>query len=78
MCRALVMPLGRRHGDTELYDHLWRSVVAFDTADAVTARLRRSGFAGVRVLPLPGWQTGITHTFVAHVPGAADTAEECA
>ncbi|GAA2944939.1 class I SAM-dependent DNA methyltransferase [Streptomyces enissocaesilis] len=71
VCKALVMPLGRRHGDTALYDHLWRSVVAFDTADAFAARLRGTGFAGVRTLPLPGWQTGITHTFVAHTPGTA-------
>lgn len=64
VCRAVILPLGTATGDRELYRHLWRSVAAFDTAPAFGARLGRAGFAGVRVLPLPGWQTGITHTFV--------------
>ncbi|NEB09990.1 class I SAM-dependent methyltransferase, partial [Streptomyces coelicoflavus] len=62
VCRAVILPLGTATGDRELYRHLWRSVAAFDTAPAFGARLGRAGFAGVRVLPLPGWQTGITHT----------------
>ena len=47
---------------------LWRSVVDFDTAGAFGQRLARAGFRDVRVLPLPGWQTGITYTFTGRVP----------
>ncbi|MEU5416503.1 class I SAM-dependent methyltransferase [Streptomyces clavifer] len=65
VCGAVVLPAGRLAGDAGLYDHLRRSVVGFDTAPAFAGRLRRAGFSSVRVLPLPGWQTGITHTFVA-------------
>ncbi|MFF5973934.1 class I SAM-dependent methyltransferase [Streptomyces sp. NPDC012769] len=65
---GVVLPWGRRHGDEALYRHLWRSVLDFDTADGFADRLRRAGFTGVRVLPQPGWQTGITHTFVATRP----------
>jgi ubiquinone/menaquinone biosynthesis C-methylase UbiE len=68
VCRGLVTPLGSAYGDGALYRHLWRSVVGFDTAAAFGKRLSRAGFAEVRVLPLPGWQTGITHTFVGRVP----------
>ncbi|MDQ0785488.1 ubiquinone/menaquinone biosynthesis C-methylase UbiE [Streptomyces sp. B3I7] len=68
VCRGFVTPLGRACGDGTLYRHLWRSVVDFDTAGAFGQRLARAGFAEVRVLPLPGWQTGITHTFVGRVP----------
>ncbi|MCZ7457220.1 class I SAM-dependent methyltransferase [Streptomyces sp. WMMC940] len=70
VCRGLVLPVARCSGDGSLYEHLWRSVVRFDTADAFAARMERAGFVGVRVLPLPGWHTGITHTFVARVPAA--------
>ncbi|MFI8825721.1 methyltransferase domain-containing protein [Streptomyces sp. NPDC053431] len=65
---TVVLPWGRRHGDGALYRHLYRSVLDFDTAGAFADRLRRAGFADVRVLPQPGWQTGITHTFVATRP----------
>ncbi|MEU6622748.1 class I SAM-dependent methyltransferase [Streptomyces litmocidini] len=65
---AVVLPWGRSHGDGALYRHLWRSVLDFDTAGAFAARIRRAGFTDVRVLPQPGWQTGITHTFVATRP----------
>ncbi|WP_404961681.1 class I SAM-dependent methyltransferase [Streptomyces sp. 147326] len=64
VCRAVIMPLGRAGGDSGLYEHLWRSVLCFDTAAEFAARMRGAGFTDVRVLPLPGWQTGITHTFV--------------
>ncbi|MDJ0381973.1 class I SAM-dependent methyltransferase [Streptomyces sp. G-G2] len=64
VCRAVILPLGRAGGDTELYEHLWRSVLGFDTAGVFAQRMRAAGFTDVRVLPLPGWQTGITHTFV--------------
>ncbi|MEU6313344.1 class I SAM-dependent methyltransferase [Streptomyces sp. NPDC047014] len=65
VCRGLVQPAATLLGDGPLYRHLWRSVVGFDRADQFTARIRRAGFHRVRALPLPGWQTGITHTFVA-------------
>ncbi|AXK32736.1 methyltransferase domain-containing protein [Streptomyces armeniacus] len=68
VCRGLLVPVARCSGDGPLYEHLWRSVVDFDTAGAFAARMTHAGFAGVRVLPLPGWQTGIAHTFVAHLP----------
>ncbi|GHA01707.1 methyltransferase domain-containing protein [Streptomyces echinoruber] len=69
VCRGVVLPLGAVSGNRHLYDHLWRSVVEFDTAPAFAARLARAGFGQVRVLPLPGWQTGIAHTFLARRPG---------
>ncbi|MEV7993773.1 class I SAM-dependent methyltransferase [Streptomyces sp. NPDC086077] len=72
VCKGLVLPVARRTGDDALYAHLWRSVVDFDTASAFAARLERTGFAAVRTLPLTGWQTGITHTFVARVPTARE------
>ncbi|WP_338674280.1 class I SAM-dependent methyltransferase [Streptomyces sp. SCSIO 30461] len=68
VCRGVVLPVARRSGDAALYEHLWRSVVDFDTADEFARRMRRAGFADVRVLPLSGWHTGITHTFVGRVP----------
>ncbi|MET9255559.1 methyltransferase domain-containing protein [Streptomyces sp. NPDC003717] len=63
VCRGVVLPLGTATGNGDLYRHLWHSVASFDAAPAFGERLRRAGFTGVRVLPLPGWQTGITHTF---------------
>ncbi|MEU8682754.1 class I SAM-dependent methyltransferase [Streptomyces sp. NPDC048611] len=70
VCGGILRPAGRLAGDAGLYRHLWRSVLAFDTAAEFTGRLRRAGFRQVRALPLPGWQTGITHTFVAAAAGA--------
>ncbi|MFH0520026.1 methyltransferase domain-containing protein [Streptomyces sp. M41] len=65
VCRGVVQPAATVLGDGELYRHLWRSVVRFDTADRFSRRVRAAGFEQVRALPLPGWQTGITHTFLA-------------
>ncbi|MGW4597700.1 class I SAM-dependent methyltransferase [Streptomyces sp. NPDC004457] len=65
VCRGLVQPVASVLGDGGLYRHLWRSVVEFDTVDRLAARVRTAGFERVRTLPLPGWQTGITHTVVA-------------
>ncbi|MFJ9112272.1 class I SAM-dependent methyltransferase [Streptomyces sp. NPDC102283] len=64
VCSLIIQPAGRLAGDADLYRHLRDSVARFDTAPAFAQRLRRAGFADVHVLPLPGWQTGITHTFV--------------
>ncbi|MHC5264020.1 class I SAM-dependent methyltransferase [Streptomyces sp. UC4497] len=68
VCAGL-LPVTTALGDGALYRHLWRSVVEFDTADQFARRTARAGFTHVRVLPLPGWQTGITHTVVGQTPG---------
>ncbi|MFJ8074364.1 class I SAM-dependent methyltransferase [Streptomyces sp. NPDC096176] len=68
VCRGVIIPAGTLTGDRELYRHLRRSVLAFDTAPAFAARLTRAGFPFVRVLPVGGWQTGIVHTFLAGAP----------
>ncbi|MFJ8142906.1 methyltransferase domain-containing protein [Streptomyces sp. NPDC096013] len=65
VCGGIVLPVATALGDGRLYRHLWRSVVEFDTADQFAGRVRAAGFDLVRTLPLPGWQAGITHTFVA-------------
>ncbi|CAL9633032.1 class I SAM-dependent methyltransferase [Streptomyces pilosus] len=66
--RGIVQPAAGALGDGELYRHLRRSVLEFDTAGRFAARLRAAGFDAVRALPMPGWQTGITHTFVGRRP----------
>ncbi|MGW4025381.1 class I SAM-dependent methyltransferase [Streptomyces sp. NPDC005009] len=68
VCRGIVQPAATVLGDAGLYRHLRRSVVEFDTAGRFADRLRAAGFEAVRALPLPGWQTGITHTFVGRRP----------
>ncbi|MEU0334408.1 methyltransferase domain-containing protein [Streptomyces sp. NPDC006193] len=70
VCRGVVQPAAALLGDGVLYRHLWRSVVEFDTAGGFADRVRAAGFRDVRVLPLPGWQTGIAHTFTARRAGA--------
>ncbi|NBM17651.1 class I SAM-dependent methyltransferase [Streptomyces sp. GC420] len=74
VCRAVVVPAGTLTGDRELYRHLWRSVVGFDTAGEFAARVRRAGFDRVRVAPMPGWQTGIVHTVVGRATAAGGAA----
>lgn len=64
VCGGLVLPVASALGDGRLYRHLWRSVTEFDTVDRFADRVRAAGFDRVRALPLPGWQTGITHTVV--------------
>ncbi|MET7933128.1 class I SAM-dependent methyltransferase [Streptomyces sp. NPDC005322] len=73
VCRAIVQPAGSLTGDRGLYRHLWRSVVEFDTAPALGARIRRAGFTQVRVVPMPGWQTGVVHTVLGRVPNREET-----
>jgi ubiquinone/menaquinone biosynthesis C-methylase UbiE len=68
VCGGLVLPVATLLGDGPLYRHLRRSVLEFDTAAALGRRVLLAGFERVRVLPLPGWQTGITHTVVARRP----------
>ncbi|MGY0019913.1 methyltransferase domain-containing protein [Streptomyces sp. cg35] len=67
VCAGL-LPVTTALGDGALYRHLWRSVIEFDTADGFAHRLTAAGLVRVRILPLPGWQTGITHTIVGQVP----------
>jgi ubiquinone/menaquinone biosynthesis C-methylase UbiE len=64
VCRAVVVPAGTLTGNGGLYRHLHGSVRAFDTAPRFAERMAAAGFTGVRVLPMPGWQTGIVHTFL--------------
>ncbi|MEU0173377.1 class I SAM-dependent methyltransferase [Streptomyces massasporeus] len=71
VCQGVIIPAGTLTGDRALYRHLWHSVLDFDTAAEFTGRLTRAGFTGARALPLAGWQTGITHTFVATAGEAA-------
>ncbi|MFI0901735.1 methyltransferase domain-containing protein [Streptomyces sp. NPDC020983] len=74
VCKGVVQPAGTLTGNRALYRHLWRSVVAFDTAPAFAARLARAGFTRTRVLPVAGWQTGVVHTVLAGRPaGPRDT-----
>ncbi|MEV5775703.1 class I SAM-dependent methyltransferase [Streptomyces antimycoticus] len=65
VCRGVVQPVATLLGDGPLYRHLCRSVLEFDTAGRFARRLGTAGFDRIRALPLPGWQTGIAHTFVA-------------
>ncbi|MGN9814995.1 class I SAM-dependent methyltransferase [Streptomyces sp. SD11] len=74
VCRGVIIPAGTFSGDRDLYRHLWRSVLDFDTVPDFTDRLRGTGFSAVRALPVAGWQTGITHTFLAR-EGSATAAE---
>ncbi|MEU3512309.1 class I SAM-dependent methyltransferase [Streptomyces longwoodensis] len=74
VCGGLVLPVATLLGDGPLYRHLWHSVLAFDTVGALARRVAAAGFERVRVLPLPGWQAGITHTVVARrAPRGRDT-----
>jgi len=74
VCGGFVLPVATAFGDGGLYRHLWRSVMEFDRVGDFAARVSSAGFGDVRVLPLPGWQTGITHTVVARRPGTAGEA----
>jgi ubiquinone/menaquinone biosynthesis C-methylase UbiE len=72
VCWGIVIPLAVAHrGGTGLYRHLWRSVAEFDDAPAFANRLVAAGFDGVRFATVPGWQSGIEHTFLATRPASA-------
>ncbi|WP_156184885.1 class I SAM-dependent methyltransferase [Allosalinactinospora lopnorensis] len=73
---GVIIPLGRvRTGRADLYRYLWRSVLDFDGAAALRRRMRAAGLENVRTVPLPGWQRGITHTFLGRVPERAADGE---
>jgi ubiquinone/menaquinone biosynthesis C-methylase UbiE len=69
VCWGIIIPAGWRHTrDTTLYQHLWRSVLAFDGASQFRNRLREAGFTAVHSETVPGWQRKIVHTFLADAP----------
>ena len=75
VCWSVIIPLGwALSGRADLYRYLWRGVVEFDGVRQLTARMRTAGLRDIRVLPLPGWQTGITHTFLARRAYEEETA----
>jgi ubiquinone/menaquinone biosynthesis C-methylase UbiE len=73
VCWSVIIPMGRwRTGSSDLYRYLWRSVLDFDGATTLTARMRDAGFDDVRVQTVPGWQQHIVHTFLGRRPGDPD------
>lgn len=42
-----------------LFTYLWRSVLEFDSDEALRARLAAAGFVDVGQRPVPGWQRGM-------------------
>lgn len=65
VCWGVIIPMGRlRTGSAGLYRYLWRSVLDFDGVEALTTRMRATGFQDVRVQTVPGWQQHIVHTFL--------------
>ncbi len=65
VCWAVIIPAGRvRTGDAALYRYLRRSVNSFDGAVQFRDRLQRNGFVNVHSATMPGWQSGIVHTFL--------------
>ncbi|MEV0026402.1 methyltransferase domain-containing protein [Streptomyces atroolivaceus] len=75
VCRGVIVPVGTLTGNRELYHHLWRSVLTFDTAPVFAQRMTRAGFPFVRTVPVSGWQAGIVHVFLAR-RGAGSTGPE--
>lgn len=70
VCWGVIIPLARiRSGRAALYRYLWRSVLRFDRAAALVARLHRVGFTTVRAEAMPGWERSIVHTVVARHGG---------
>ena len=69
VCWGIIIPSGwRQTGDTTLYRHLWRSVLAFDGVRQFRHRLRDAGFTAVYSETMPGWETNIAHTFLGDAP----------
>jgi ubiquinone/menaquinone biosynthesis C-methylase UbiE len=69
VCWSAVIPAGRAlAGGADLFRYLWRSVLEFDGRSALLDRMREAGLGSVAAAPLPGWQYGITHTFVGRRP----------
>jgi hypothetical protein len=69
VCWSVIIPAGKVvTGRAGLYRYLWRSVLRFDTADALAARLRGHGLVDTQIATMPGWERGIVHTVVARRP----------
>jgi ubiquinone/menaquinone biosynthesis C-methylase UbiE len=69
VCWGIIIPAGWwRTRDTTLYRHLWRSVLSFDGAGRLQARMRDAGFTGVRSEAMPGWERNVVHTFLGEAP----------
>ena len=69
VCWSVIIPVGKLvTGRAGLYRYLWRSVLRFDTVDALAARLRRHGLADTEITSMPSWERGIVHTVVARRP----------
>jgi ubiquinone/menaquinone biosynthesis C-methylase UbiE len=66
VCWSVIIPAGTVvTGRAGLYRYLWRSVLQFDTVDALAARLCRHGLVDTSIETMPGWERGIVHTVVA-------------
>ena len=66
VCWSVIIPAGKVvTGRAGLYRYLWRSVLRFDTVDALAARLGRHGLVDPQIATMPGWERGIVHTVVA-------------
>ena len=69
VCWSVIIPVGKLvTGRAGLYRYLWRSVLRFDTVDALAARLRRHGLVDTEITSMPRWERGIVHTVVARRP----------
>lgn len=69
VCWTVIIPAGALvTRDPGLYRYLWDSVRGFDGARAFEARMGRAGFTDLRTQTMPGWQSGIVHTFVGRRP----------
>ncbi|MGH3764297.1 MAG: class I SAM-dependent methyltransferase [Pseudonocardiaceae bacterium] len=69
VCWSVIIPAGKVvTGRAALYRYLWRSVLRFDTVDALAGRLRRHGLVDTQIDTMPGWERGIVHTVVARKP----------
>jgi ubiquinone/menaquinone biosynthesis C-methylase UbiE len=69
VCWSVIIPVGKVvTGRAALYRYLWRSVLRFDTVDALAARLRRHGLVDTQIATMPSWERGIVHTVVARKP----------
>lgn len=67
--RGIVLPLATvTGGNPDLYRHLHRSVIEFDSLSVFADRLVRTGFSGVEIATVPGWQHDILHLFRARRP----------
>jgi ubiquinone/menaquinone biosynthesis C-methylase UbiE len=65
VCWSVIIPAGKVvTGRARLYRSLWRSVLHFDTVDALAARLRRHNLVDTEISTMQGWERGIVHTVV--------------